>query len=371
MNSNVKFEEDNFGFFTDKTSGKSTPVRRFTWKNSNNIAVQVITYGATITSIKVPDKNGVINDIVMGFNDMKGYLNPLNPYFGATVGRVANRIGNARIMIDGNQYNVSANLAPHQLHGGFRGFDKVNWDYYVSGTKVIMSYDSPDLEEGFPGNLLVNIKFDLNEQNEFLIDFKATTTKPTFVNLTNHSYFNLAGHDSGAAELYKHVIAINANQTTEVDKDSIPSGKLLNVANTPLDFQIPKKLGGVINLIPGYDGFDHNFCINKGVDQGLAFVARAVYPPSGRVLEIYSNQPGVQFYTSNGIPEDPQHYTGDVQKLDTLEGKNGCHYYKHGALCFETQNWPDAVNHKNFPKAALYPGETYKHICIYKFWIQP
>ncbi|KAB0799645.1 hypothetical protein PPYR_07525 [Photinus pyralis] len=365
----IILEEDEFGLFTDKTSGKSTPVRRFTWRNKNRVTVQVITYGATITSIKVPDKNGAIDDIVMGFDDMKGYLNPLNPYFGATVGRVANRIGNATIRIDGVQYRVTANLGNHTLHGGLRGFDKVNWDYYVNGTKVIMSYTSPDGEEGFPGDVLVNITFHLNDQNEFLVNFKATSTKPTYVNLTNHSYFNLAGHEMGATEVYRHLITINANETTEVDENSIPSGRLLSVVDTPLDLQIPKVLGDVIHTIPNYDGYDHNFCINKGTDQGIAFIARALHPPSGRVLEVYSNQPGVQFYTSNSIPGDPKDDKGDQSKR--LIGKGECVYHKHGAFCFETQNWPDAINHKNFPKASLYPGETYDHTCIYKFWIKP
>ncbi|KAK5643297.1 hypothetical protein RI129_007142 [Pyrocoelia pectoralis] len=367
----ILLEEDEFGFYTDKTSGKSISVRKFTWRNKNDVTVQVITYGATITSIKVPDKNGAIGDIVLGFKDMKGYLNPLNPYFGATVGRVANRIGNATILIDGVQYNVTANLGQHMLHGGLKGFDKVIWDYYVDGTKLIMSYDSPDGEEGFPGNVLVNVTFQLNDQNEFLINFKATTTKPTFVNLTNHSYFNLAGHETGASELYKHVITINANETTEVDKDSIPSGKLLPVVGTPLDLQIPKILGDVIHTIPNYDGYDHNFCINKGTNQDIAFIARAMHPQSGRVLEVYSNQPGVQFYTSNSIPDNPTNYKGDISKLNQLKGKDDCFYYKHGAFCFETHNWPDAINHRNFPKATLYPGETYDHTCIYKFWIKP
>lgn len=221
---NVEFEEDEFGLFTDKTDGQTKPVRRFTWRNTSNITVQVITYGATITAIKVPDKNGTVKDIVMGFNDMKGYLNPLNPYFGATVGRVANRIGHAKITIDDVTYNVAANLGEHQLHGGFKGFDKVNWEHFVDGTKVVLSYRSADGEEGFPGDVITNVTYELTNDNRFLVDFKATTTKPTFVNLTNHSYFNLAGHNAGAEELYKHVVTINADYTTEVDKDSIPSG---------------------------------------------------------------------------------------------------------------------------------------------------
>lgn len=369
ISAGVELEENEFGLFTNKSTGQSSSVRKFTWRNNNNITVQVISYGATITAIKIPDKNGTVEDVVMGFNDMQGYLNPLNPYFGATVGRVANRIGYSKISIDGKEYNVSANLGQHQLHGGFKGFDKVNWDCYTTGTKVVMSYDSPDKEEGFPGNLLVNVSFQLNDRNEFCIDFRATTTKPTFVNLTNHSYFNLAGHNRGAEELYKHVITINADQTTDVDENSIPSGKLLPVADTIFDLQVPKVLGDVIHNIPGYSGYDHNFCVNKGTDQGNTFVAKVYHPPTGRVLEVYSNQPGVQFYTSNSIPQNPKDYKGDASKLQKLEGK-GYTYYKHGALCLETQNWPDAINHTNFPKAALYPGETYKHTCTYKFWIK-
>ncbi|CAH1119122.1 unnamed protein product [Phaedon cochleariae] len=364
----VEFEEDHFGLFTDKTTGETSSVRRFTWRNSNGVCVQVITYGATITSIKLPGKNGEIDDIVMGFKDMEGYLNRLNPYFGATVGRVANRVGYARITIDDITYNVTANLGQHQLHGGLKGFDKVNWNYYVKDTKVVLSYLSVDLEEGYPGDVLVNVSFELSNSNEFLVDFKATTTKPTFVNLTNHSYFNLAGHNKGAEELYKHVIAINADHTTDVDENSIPSGKILPVRGTIFDLRTPKVLGDVIHKIPGYDGYDHNFCVNKATDQEMTFVASAVHPPSGRALEVYSNQPGVQFYCSNSIPEDPKKYRGDPAKLERLVGKDGA-YYKHGAFCFETQNWPDAVNHTDFPPAVLYPGKEYHHKVVYKFFV--
>ncbi|KAJ8936761.1 hypothetical protein NQ318_023198 [Aromia moschata] len=341
----VEFEEDEFGLFTDPTTGQSNPVRRFTWRNASNITVQVITYGATITTMKMPDVNGTVNDIVMGFNNMEGYLNPLNPYFGATVGRVANRVGYARITIDDTTYNVSANLGKHQLHGGFRGFDKVNWNHHVNGTQVTLSYLSQDMEEGYPGDVVVNVTFELTNTNEFFIDFKAVSTKPTFVNLTNHSYFNLAGHNKGAEEMYKHIISINADYTTEVDENSIPTGKLLPVGGSVFDLRIPRVLGEVIHKIPGYDGYDHNFCVNKASQQENTFVARAVHPPTGRVMEVYSNQPGVQFYCSNSIPEDPKKFRGDAGPLQRLEGKEG-DYFKHGAFCFETQNWPDAVNHR-------------------------
>nr|CAH7729459.1 unnamed protein product [Callosobruchus chinensis] len=360
----VILDEDEFGLWIGETS-----VKKFTWRNINNVEVQVITYGATITSIKLPSAAGAVDDIVMGFDNMEGYLNPLNPYFGATVGRVANRVGNAKIYIDHNTYNVSANIGQHSLHGGFKGFDKVNWNHYVCGNKVVMSYLSKDMEEGYPGDVLVHVSFELTDENEFLIDFWASTTKPTFVNLTNHSYFNLAGHNKGVEELLKHEVCINADKITEVDKDSIPTGKLLPVKNTVFDLRIPTTLGKVIDKIPGYDGFDHNFCVNQPSKAQEIFVARVFHPPTGRALEVYSNQPGVQFYNSNFIPEDPKKYKGDKSKLETLVGKGGCHYYKNGALCLETQNWPDAINHVNFPPAVLYPGDTYHHTVKYKFFV--
>ncbi|CAH1984832.1 unnamed protein product [Acanthoscelides obtectus] len=216
----VILREDEFGLWIGETS-----VRRFTWRSRSNVEVQVITYGATVTSIKLPGAGGQIDDIVLGFDNMEGYLNPINPYFGATVGRVANRVGNAKITIDDITYNVSANIGQHALHGGFKGFDKVNWNHHICGNKVVMSYLSKDMEEGYPGDLLVNVSFELTEDNAFLIDFQATSTKPTVVNLTNHSYFNLAGHDKGIEELTKHEVCINADKITEVDKDSIPTGR--------------------------------------------------------------------------------------------------------------------------------------------------
>lgn len=365
----VELEEDEFDTYKDNT-GKIQSVRRFTWRNSKGVSVQVITYGATITSIRLPDKNDTTDDIVMGFDDMKGYLNPLNPYFGATVGRVANRIGNAQINIDGEIYKVTANLGKHTLHGGKIGFDKVNWNHYVSGTKVILSYLSKDLEEGFPGDVITSVEYQLTDDNRFLVEFKSTSSKPTYVNLTNHSYFNLAGHDTGATEVYKHLISINADYTTDVDENSIPSGKLLPVSDTIFDLRIPKVLGNVINKIPNYLGYDHNFCVTKGSTQENTFVSRAYHPPSGRVMEIYSNQPGVQFYTSNHIPEDPKEFKGDQNDLQKLTGKGGAHYYKHGSFCFETQNYPDAINHKKFPPAVLYPGNKYHHTVEYRFFIK-
>ncbi|KAJ8933346.1 hypothetical protein NQ314_014059 [Rhamnusium bicolor] len=220
----VVLREDDFGELTDQKGQKRT-IKRFTWTNSNKMSVQIITYGGYTTSIKVPDKHGNVEDVVVGFNNLEGYLQSENPYLGATVGRVANRIGGGKMTIEGVTYNLAVNNGPNHLHGGIRGFDKVVWEHYVNGNQVILSYHSSDLEEGYPGDVLVNVTFELTESNEFLIDYKATTTKPTYVNLTNHSYFNLAGHNKGAAEIYKHIVSINADRITEVDSDSTPTGK--------------------------------------------------------------------------------------------------------------------------------------------------
>ncbi|XP_048519053.1 galactose mutarotase isoform X2 [Dendroctonus ponderosae] len=350
----VELDEDEFDTYTEPSTGQLLSVRRFTWRTTSGVSVQVITYGATITSIKMPDRNGTIDDIVMGFDDMKGYLQPLNPYFGATVGRVANRIGSATITIDDQTYHLTPNLAPHMLHGGAKGFDKVNWSHHVNGTDVVLSCLSRDLEEGFPGDVITTVTYRLTNENRLEVELRSTSTRPTFVNLTNHSYFNLAGHATGSSALYQHLLAINADQTTDVDKDSIPTGKLLPVAGTVFDLRIPHPLGAVIDKVPHYEGFDHNFCITKGTGQGGAFVARAEHPGTGRALEVYSNQPGVQFYTSNHI------------QSGTLSGKGGASYGKHGAFCLETQNYPDAVNHANFPPAVLYPGQVYLHLVEYR-----
>ncbi|RZC33585.1 Aldose epim domain containing protein [Asbolus verrucosus] len=364
----VNLREDEFGVYTDETAGKSIPVKRFTWENENKLSVQVITYGATIISIKFPDKDGIIEDVVTGFSNLTGYRNAENPYFGATIGRVANRIAFGKFDCLGTVVEVSKNAEPHQLHGGFVGFDKVIWEHFVDSNKLILSYHSADLEEGFPGSVVTHARFELTSKNEFVIEFKATSTKPTYINLTSHSYFNLAGHSKGAAELYKHMVCINADRITEVGDDGIPTGQLLPVAGTVFDFQQLKILGDAIGRLPDRDGFDHNFCIKVGAGK-RDHIARVYHPGSERTLDVYSNQPGVQFYTANNFPEDPGADKDDKSEVKTLAGKDG-NYYKHGAFCLETQNWPDAANHKNFPKAITRPGETYYHYVAYKFFVK-
>ncbi|CAG9830813.1 unnamed protein product [Diabrotica balteata] len=350
---NVILTEDTFGKITDG-KGRTQTVRRFTWQNKNNVSAQVINYGGYITSIKVPGYNKEVDDITIGFNNIEGYLKPENRYFGATIGRVANRIGKAQMTVEGVKYNLAANNGPNHLHGGIVGFDKVFWEASVKDTKLTLSYHAADLEENYPGDVIANVTFELTNENEFRIDYKAVTTKPCPINFTNHTYFNLAGNGTGATELYKHVVSLNADKITEV-VEGIPTGKLPCVQNTVFDLRIPKVLGDVIHKVPNAPGFDHNFCITRGSEQENAFVASVYHPNSGRIMEVYSNQPGVQFYTSNFLAEG-----------NTLKGKDGF-IKKHGALCLETQKYPDSVNHAHFPNTVIYPGEQYHHSVIFKF----
>lgn len=307
----------------------------------------------------------------------KGYQGQDNPYFGALIGRVANRVKNAVINIDNNKIAVAKNFNDkHQLHGGFVGFDKHNWKSVVNGKTVIFSHFSEDGDEGYPGDLTTTCTVSLDDENSFTLLFKASSTKPTHVNLTNHSYFNLAGHASGYQEIYKHVVSLSADHITETDEDSIPTGKLQEVLNTPYDLREPKKLGPALAKLSAY-GFDDNFCVNKGNANSVDFVGRAVHEDSGRYMEVYSDQPGVQFYTSNYMPDpDDAIHPGNKKVMASpntgkaICGKHGALYGKHGAFCYETQKFPDASNHKHFPSTLLMPGDEYKHVCVYKFGVE-
>ncbi|XP_030747794.1 aldose 1-epimerase-like [Sitophilus oryzae] len=353
MTNFVKLEVDNFGVFQSK-SGEKNEVKRFTWTSTNKVSVQLITYGGTITSIKVPDRNGKVADIITGYDCVEGYQGANNPYFGATIGRVANRIAKGKFTIDNVQYKLATNNGPNHLHGGLQGFDKVLWKDYVNGNQVVLTYHSADLEEGYPGDLNVTVTFELTSNSEFLIDYKAVTSKATPVNLTNHAYFNLGGHGSGAQELYKHEFTINADRYTEVNQEGIPTGKIPTVSGTIFDLRVPKVLGDVICKVPDSPGYDHNFAITRVPTSDVVFAAKAYHPPSGRALEVYTNQPGIQFYTGNFLPED-----------NSNQGK-GATFQKHGAFCLETQVYPDSINQKNFPKVLVYPGEVYHHFTSLK-----
>lgn len=382
----VTLTVDGFGTVKNPLTGAVEPVKRFTWTNDSGMSVQVISYGATITSIKVPGKDGSVSDVVLGFDDIPGYQTANNPYFGATVGRVANRIGGGKFTIEGVEYQVTKNYeGRHQLHGGKIGFDKFNWTTHVVGTVVTLTHTNMDGHEGYPGTVLASVTYELKNDNRFVYKFQATSSKPTPINLTNHSYFNLAGHNTGHEEIYRHIISVNADRITETDEDSIPTGKFTCVGGTPYDLRIPRELGPAMSRAAG-EGFDNNFCITKGTEQKMTFTARVVHPHSGRVLEVYTDQPGVQLYTSNFMPDPnrnirpkptntPDYYevtrlepvVGSMSTDPPINGKGGAKYFKHGAFCLETQNFPDAMNHENFPNSILVPGESYSHAVVYKF----
>lgn len=302
----VSLARDGFGILRHPTTGHLQGiVRRYTWSNANGVLVQVIDYGATIVSIKTPDKYGVLEDIVLGFDTLEDYMSNKNPYFGAAIGRVANRIGKSLLNIDNQEYKLDANAGNDHLHGGFKGFDKVLWRSQIVGNKVVMTHLSKNNSGGYPGNLLATVTFELKPNDEFSINFQATCDQPTPINLTNHSYFNLAGHGAGFKELYAHLVTLNSDKYTGVDVNSVPTGKFKFVEGTAYDFRVPRGLGVMLKHVPG-GGFNINYCVNKASMQTMRFVARALHPQSGRILEVYSDQPGVQFHTANEMP-NPGH----------------------------------------------------------------
>jgi len=332
-----------------------TAVDLYVLSNAKGMKAKVITFGAILTELYVPDRKGDLEDVVLGFDDLKGYL-AKHPYFGATVGRVANRIAKGRFKLNGKEYRLAVNNGPNALHGGLKGFDKVVWKAKVlrkeDGPAVRFSYQSPDGEEGFPGTLKVSVTYTLTNKNELKISYRATTDKPTPVNLTNHSYFNLAGPKSG--NILEHAVMLNADQYTPVDDKLIPTGEIKPVKGTPLDFTKPTKIGARLDQLKTDPvGYDHNFIVKKGRKR-LALAARVREPKTGRVMEMYTTEPGVQFYTGNFLD-------------GSLQGKGDVVYRKHQGFCLEAQHYPDSVHHDNFPSIILEPGKTYKQTTVYKF----
>ncbi|XP_050682994.1 galactose mutarotase-like isoform X2 [Leptidea sinapis] len=346
-------------------------VRRYTWKTKNRMLVQIISFGATMTSIQVPDRKGVPDDVIAGFDTFEEYLQPRNPYFGATIGRYANIIRDGTMVVrpSGKMYMLSTNHGRDHYNGGYVGFDKVNWRSYVTGNKVIMSHVSERFHEGYPGTMMAQICFEVTCDNTIKIEMKCTTSEPTIVNLSNALYFNLAGHHAGSVCTYDHIFTINADKYTAVDDDGLITGEKKIVGGTPYDFRVPRVLSTVLPKIP-QGGYDINFCITQGTEQDLTFQSRALHPGTGRVLEVYSNQPGMQFYTGNLLP-DPDKIIEGKRSFGyvPLLGKQGAIYKKHGLFCLMPQNYPDAINHKNFPNSVLNPGEVYVHKIQYKFGI--
>lgn len=329
----------------------------YTLTNSSGMKVTITNYGGHVVSIIVPDRQGRMADVVLGFDHLDGYL-ATNPFFGALVGRYANRIGKAEFNLDGVEYKLAKNDGPNSLHGGLKGFDKQVWKAHEVShphPALELAYLSKDGEEGYPGNLSVKVVYTLTDANELRIDYTATTDKDTVLNLTNHSYFNLAG--AGNGDILKQEMMINADRFTPIDATLIPTGELRSVAGTPLDFRKPTAIGARINAddeqLKFGHGYDHNFVINRK-GPGLALAARAVDPGSGRVLEVLTTQPGVQLYTGNFLD-------------GSIHGKDGKAYGRRSAFCLETQHFPDSPNKPKFPTTELKPGQTFHETTVYKF----
>ncbi len=356
------FEHDPFGKMTVKDrNGKDVPqpVTRFTLINKNNVVVKCIEYGAIVTEIRVPDKAGKFADVALGFDKLEDYQKG-HPYFGTNAGRCANRIANAKFTLGGKEYKLFANNEPHTLHGGKEGFDKKYWRgeafLGATGPGVKFTYTSPDGEEGYPGTLSVTVSYTLTDNNELVVDFRATTDKTTICNLAHHSYFNLAGHNAG--DIKGHVAEFAAKNYTPADETLIPTGKIAPVAGTPFDFTKAKAMGQDLEKAGGKPvGFDLNFALDKGQTERPQFAARVTEPKSGRTLEVSTTEPGLQFYTGNFLD-------------GTNVGKGGAVYKQYNGFCLEPQKFPDSVNKpewKEKSNVVLNPGETYKQTTIYRF----
>jgi aldose 1-epimerase len=336
------------------------PIEMVTLKNGHGMEVQAITYGAIITSIKVPDRAGKIADVALGFDRPEQYwAEPTPPYFGAVVGRYGNRIAKGKFTVDGKTYSLAINNAPNSLHGGNKGFDKQVWSVATrdtpQGASAVFSRTSPDGEEGYPGTLQARVTYTLTEKNELIVTYHVSTDKATPVNLTQHSYFNLAGEGSG--DILGHELMLNADRYTPVDPTLIPTGELAPVEGTPFDFRKATAIGARINQnhpqLTAGKGYDHNWVLNrKGTGPELA--ARLTDPKSGRALEITTTEPGVQFYSGNFLD-------------GTIKGKGGHVYAHRSGLCLETQHYPDSPNQKSFPTTILHPGKPYDSTTVFTF----
>jgi aldose 1-epimerase len=343
----ARITKSNFGKLPDGTS-----VEQYTLINASGAFCKIITYGGIITEFFVPDKNGKLGDVVVGFDNLEQYLGS-HPYFGAITGRFANRIAKGKFALDGKTYSLAINNGPNALHGGLKGFDKVVWKATPSESKdaatLKLDYTSVDGEEGFPGTLKVTVTYTFTDKSELRIDYEAATDKATPINLTNHSYFNLAG----SGDVFGYELTLTAGNYTPTDDTLIPTGEIKSVKGTPFDFTTPKLIGKEINQLfaQPHKGYDHNFVLDSQ-SKKLTLAARVVEPKSGRVMEVLTEEPGVQLYTANFLGE--------------TRGK-GKVYGQYGALCLETQHYPDSVNHPNFPSTILRPGEKYRTSTVYRF----
>lgn len=337
------------------------PVESYTLKNKNGVTVKIMTLGATITEINVPDKAGKFANVVLGFDDVKGYQSKDNQYFGCTVGRVANRIAKGKFTLDGKEHKLAINNEPNHLHGGVKkSLDKLVWKVVLVENKsgadpmVRLEAISQEGDEGYPGKVVFTVNYWLNEHNRLQIDYSATTDKATPINLTNHSYFNLAG--AGAETVLEHELTVPAEEFVPVDQTLIPTGKVEPVKGTVLDFTKTTRIGDRIDKLydTGAKGYDHCYVLGRDRSRfALRFAAKLRDPKSGRVLSVSTNQPGIQVYTGNF--------------LFGQKGAGGREFKQRSAICLETGGWPDAVNQPAFPSIILQPKDTYRHTCVYAF----
>ena len=346
------------------TTTRGEAVSLYTLKNAHGMEARVLDYGGIIVSLRVPDRNGLLDDVVLGFDSLADYQSA-SPYFGAIIGRYGNRIARGRFTLDGRAYTLATNNGPNHLHGGVRGFDKVVWKaapfQHADSAGLAFSYTSPDGEEGYPGTLRATVTYTLTDSNQLIFDYHATTDRATPVNLTQHSYFNLAG--DGKGDILGHVVTLNAERFTPVDSTLIPTGEIRSVAGTPFDFRTPTPIGARINQkdqqLRYGPGYDHTFVLDKGGKDGeLTLAARVYEPTTGRVMEISTTEPGLQFYSGNFLD-------------GTLRGKHGVVYRHRYGFAMETQHFPDSPNKPAFPSTILRPGEQYNSRTIYRFTVQP
>ena len=343
--------------FQDTVDGKRTDL--FILKNSKGMTAAITNYGGRLVSLLVPDKEGKMRDVVVGFKSLEDYINSTEAYFGATIGRFGNRIAKGKFTLDGKEYTLFANNGPNTLHGGKKGFGDVVWDAaQPNDTTLQLHYVAKDGEEGFPGNLDVTVVYTITGNNEMRLDYRATTDKKTVVNLTNHAFFNLNGEGSGT--INNHVLQINADQYTPVDSTLIPLGQHQPVAGTPFDFRQPTAIGARVNdkheQLQFGKGYDHNFVLNKS-SGGMTHAATVVGDQSRIVMQVYTEEPGLQFYGGNFMQSQNTFKSGAKDDFRT-------------AFCLETQHFPDSPNQPNFPSTVLVPGQTYQTTSIYRFGVQ-
>lgn len=354
-NSLSKVNREDFQTVVD---GKNTDL--FVLKNKNGLEMTVTNYGARVVEFFAPDRSGNFEDIVLGHNNIDKYVNFTGERFlGATIGRFGNRIADGKFTLDGIDYQLTINDGPNSLHGGEKGFDRVVWDTkQINPQKLEFTYCSADGEQGYPGNLDVKMTYELTDDNEFKVTHRAVTDKKTVINLTHHSFFNL--HGAGNGTINDHVLMLNADKFTPVDDVLIPTGEQLPVDGTPMDFRNPTPIGNRVNddyqQLKYGRGYDHNWILNRKTPKGLELAATVYEPESGRFMEVYTTEPGIQFYGGN-------FFDGEV-------GKNNKRYEYRASLALETQHFPDSPNHPDFPSTVLSPGEEYEHICIYKVTVK-